>query len=412
MAPADRYKPDFQDDVGNVQGFAATIRENSEVIAYSLCCAAALAQLGARDGRAAPTYRALETLSVAYRFVDLSSTQVMERLSDVWNDLRAYRPLPSLQLPRVTDAASTTSYFEAVGRVTKEIRSFAPAFDTELANTQRAAWNDVRNRYAELARDRPEPPPTLAEVVCGLAELSPSSVLGFSIRSTPAMTWASLVVPGTLTEAARETLPIPSWAPAIAVNALGFRGLDRDRTTDLLKFLGALPWGEKWDGDTTDITDPAAFLASNDYLLSRPPQPQAVFVIRRERESLVAAWPTCANVATLPLTKSQVETLIADRSGAMKIVLPSATLPSMFRSSSDCAIAVEYPPDAEDVPRLANTLHRALSALNRQTSSPIPMVGFGPQEMQGDREPYIPAPGRYEDLVPASLFHHARSSRA
>jgi hypothetical protein len=404
LAPDERHKPEFQDDVLNVQGFATTIRKNGKLIARSIACAAALARFG-RVGDKVPIYKALETLSLAYRFTSLSTDAVLSLLGDVWDKLQAYGAVPTVELAPVLSATDTAAYFEAIQSVLTKLRTLGPIPTDKLGMAQSAAWDSVYCRYEDIVRGRPERAPNVAEAACRIANVPPASTLAFSTRDTPATAWANLLLATSPAPGVRVNTP--AGALIVACHALGFRSLDRDAFIAMFRYLDQ--WVPGPDQHLTIERDVPAFLERNDYVLSRPPQQQAVFVIRRDIDSLVTRWPTCETVATLPMTRQQVQALLGGKSIGMKLTRTQPSLPELLRAPRDCAVAIEYPPDSPDAEGLAELLRASLSTQPRKTDSRVLTVGFGPSDARYDREAFIPSPTRYEDLVPASLFSRSRS---
>jgi hypothetical protein len=404
LAPDERHKPEFQDDVLNVQGFATTIRKNGPLIARSIACAAALARFG-RDGDKIPVYKALETLSLAYRFTSLSTDEVLALIVRLSSELQPYGPMPTLEPPPVHSAADTEEFFKSIQSVLTDLRKLGPIPSDKLGMAQSSAWDSVYRRYEDIVRGRSERAPNIAEAACRMANVPPASTLAFSTRDTPATAWANLLLAQTPAPGVRVNTP--AGALIVACHALGFRSLDREAVIAMFRYLDQ--WVPGPDQYLTIDRDVPAFLERNDYVLSRPPQQQAVFVIRRDIDSLVTRWPTCESVATLPMTRQQVQALLGGKSIGMKLTRTQPSLPDLLRAPRDCAIAIEYPPDSPDAEGLAELLRAALSTQPRKTDSRVLTVGFGPSDARYDREAFIPSPTRYEDLVPASLFSRSRS---
>lgn len=416
--PADWRQPAMQDHTQNVEVFADTIREHSDLIAYSFACAAALAHFAPPSIRSTSTVRALQTLSSALNFRALSAHDVHELLREVWTELRSYgrggdappanvgssaqpprahEPLPDGGSPKVQTAGDVEPFFVWLEKVLAEVRTAPEIASQPMALVQAEAWLSVRNRYGDFARSQPERSPVVAELICRIAQLLPSSLLGFSIPETPAVAWADLVLPGSLPIPSPAT-PIPWWAHGLAAHALGFRSPDMSQIRDVFSYLSARDWAPsllKAEVDPLRAWD--EFYRANQYLTAQRSFPQTAYVIRRAQDSLLSRWTTCPTMATLPLTADQVTALVtndASRSAPLGAAL--------LRGGAECVLAVEYPFDSTAQAEAATAFHRVLSSA-RGPSAPIRRISFGPP----DAKPTLPfggvylenVPQRFEDLV-------------
>jgi hypothetical protein len=410
--PDDWRQPGMQDHTQNVEVFANTIREHADLIAYSFVCAATLAHLAPPASRDASTYRALQTLSSAFRFRDLSALDVHEQLRTVWTALRAYareadapplqsdssghrpaphEPLPDGGSPKVQAAADVEPYFVWLEKVLAEVRIAPELPAPAMARVQSEAWLSVRQRYEDCVRNVPERVPAVAEVICRIAQLLPSTLLGFAMAETPAVAWADLLIPGALATMPSPATPIPWWAHGLAAHALGFRSPDISATRDLFSFLSA-----RWSTPSIAKTGPEQvhewdeFFRSSQYLTSKRSLPQAAYVIRRAQDSVLARWMTSPTVATLPLTTSQVNALVSSDT-SMAATLGAA----LFRPFQECVVALEYPLDSPDQAAVASTIPKLLLGAH-VSESRIRRISFGPP----DAKPSLPFGGIYLESTP------------
>jgi hypothetical protein len=433
---ADRHRPEIQDHLRNVEVFAATIREHTELIAYSLACAVALGTvaLGASSGPAAR--EALQTLSRAYNFSALSPREVLELMRRVWAVLRRYArgettPLPtSGQLlgasgdnaalepldteppPSVVTSADVAPYFAWLGRVLVAART-RPVAPVVLRQAQRDAWDNVLARCEDAMRARPDGMSSVAEVICAVAKLPPSSVLGLSLRDAPATAWASFVVPD-LQPAPRSEIVLPWWSHGIAAEALGFHPYDAAGLGAMFDLLAALPLPTGVRRATDDEAEPqnATFFERRRHLIPQRRVEQALFVIRRDADSLVTGWLASPTVAVLPLTSSQAATLMDE-------VAKTKSDPGTLFFGPSIGPSVEYVVAVEQVAapskameasvRLVEMLRRAGPGIR------VRRVGFGDTERDSSVEldGFKPRPERFDDLlVPDAINAPPKSSRA
>jgi len=425
----ERMQPEMQDHVKNVDVFAGTIRDHADVIAQAFACGVTLARLAQGANPASNVQGALQTLSRAYNFSDLSTEKVKERLGVVWTALRQYAggvsptvgtpgstsvesapqsaALSQEKMPPVSGKADVAPWFAWLDKVLQTARETTPATPALLTSIQLAAWSSVLARYAsELRSATPPPNPDVSETVCDQALVAPSSVLGFSVRDTPAVAWARFVVPDR-TLRSLETGATPWWARGLCAHALGFRSPDRVKMLTMFSFLESLPWGDGPAGQVANPQEHEEFLERSTLFL-QPGLPQTLFVVRREADSLVARWPTCPTAAVLPMTVGQTTVLLsAGQQQGMSALALRATGPR-----AELTVAVENPVDRQSL-AVANQLFNSIRDLVGNTRSGpagVQRVLFGPgaAETAGSSgDLVVPSPRRYEDLLPSSSMKSA-----
>lgn len=300
-----RHHTDFMVDVACVRAFADMLRRSGSPLRDALFTGAVVGR--ASDGRnpGERLLRGLDAVSRLYRFPDLQEKEVAECLETLARTLESELDLPSLSpAPPLNDRESLEAWAGAV----RHAMSLAEKVDLLKArplNERRAAsWAAWSSRLLNAppvpgsSAPRPISNPTLDDLICAAARVSPASLLQPNVGEMGLAAWSEVLL-WALADAAPETpCYTPVWAAIPALLALGFS------PGSLSPLIQALREGKVSYSRRLFLQEEVALLTPWDVRMMRSLEESkpSLLILRRSTGSAVEAWKSSPQGAAIVLT--------------------------------------------------------------------------------------------------------------